>query len=243
MTKPPFTALLLVALLHAATPAVAADDAGSTAPASPAENSDVEAGLLNELKALDEKLVKIEDLRGTFSQEKHTALLKKPLTSSGTVIVKGPSMRWDALKPTPSTTLTSPGEVRIYFPRQKLVEVYRVDERLASVIASPLPRLIVLLKNFKIERQPTKEGANEKHLAIRLTPRTEELGKHLTRVDVSIDRETALAVSMEMVDADEDRVVIAFADLKTNTGVKDEELELKTPSGTKVVRPLEALER
>jgi outer membrane lipoprotein-sorting protein len=43
---------------------------------------------------------------------------------------------------------------------------------------------------------------------------------------------------MEMVDADGDRTTVHFEDVKLNTGLKESDLALKTPSGTKVSYPL-----
>ena len=201
----------------------------------------IDAALLAELKALDKKLEKVEDLRAAITQRKHVSLLKEPLVSTGSVLVKGERTRWDITKPTPSTTLTSSSEIRIHYPRQKLVEVYRVDERLASAIASPLPRLALLLKHFRIERLPTPKDADAaKHLAIRLTPLNDEMKKHIARVEVLIDRASAVTRRMELVDVDGDRTVIDFSAIEVSPGLKAKDFELALPPGTRVVHPLEA---
>ncbi len=232
------------AIAFLAAPQLRANDADSTATIDPV--------LLKELTEIDARLAKIEDLQAAFTQEKRVALLKKPLISKGTVLVKGQHVRWEVTDPSPSTTLTTPGEIRIHYPKQKLVEVYKVDERMAAVVASPLPRLEVLRKHFKIERaaepkaghdEPTKEDGKEATLLrLRLTPLKEELSKHIARVDVVIDREQAIAKRIEIVDADGDRTAITFDGLQTNKGVKDERFKLDLPAGTRVVRPLEAVE-
>lgn len=237
--------LIIAILCLAAANSLARDvPAGKAEPKAPADaTADIKPGLLKELAAIDARLATIEDLQGRFTQEKHVALLKKPLTSTGQVFVKGTHIRWQVDEPSPTITLTSPGEVRIHYPKDKLVEVYRVDERLSSVVASPLPRLAVLVKHFKIERSPgAKDEKEDGLLRIRLTPRKEELSRHIARVEVTIDIEHALAKRMEIVDADGDRTAISFESLKANRGVKDEQFKLDLPAGTRVVRPLEAAE-
>jgi len=234
----PFTALLLVFIAvcaHGDDGAKAKDDA-----------PDIEPALLEQLKSLDAKLAKIQDMRARFTQAKHVSLPKKPLISQGNVLIKGEHMRWDVTKPRPSTTLTSAKEIRIHYPEQKVVEVYAIDERLSSVIASPMPRLNVLLRNFKVEREAAPKGASEegeKHrLYLRLSPRGEELKKHITRVNVTLDTERALAERIEMVDVDGDRTEITFDAIELNVGLKDDAFELKLSAGTRVVHPLEAVE-
>ena len=234
-------AQLAAALLLAMAALCGADDAKKVDDDKP----DVAPALLAELKELDERLAKIQDMQADFTQAKHVSLLKRPLISQGEVLVKGEQMRWDVSKPSPSTTLTSAKEIRIHYPQQKIVEVYAIDQRLSSVIASPLPRLDVLLRNFTIERIVPKQQTEEQSetlLHIRLTPRGEELRKHITRVNVTIDRKQALAQRIEMIDIDGDRTEISFEGIKLNVGLKDEQFELKLPAGTRVVRPLEAVE-
>lgn len=205
------------------------------------DGGEPEAGLLSELKALDQKLEKIKDLKAKITQSKHVALLKDPLTSHGSMLVMGERMRWDIVKPAASTTLTSATEIRIHYPHQKIVEVYTVDQRMASVIASPLPRLAMLLKHFQMERLPLPKDVDEaKFLAVRLKPRNEELKKHLDRVDVLIQIESAVTRRMEMVDVDGDRTVIDFESIELNTNLKPGDFDITLPPGTRIVHPLDA---
>lgn len=200
----------------------------------------IEAALLAELKALDEKLEKVKDLKSKITQTKHVALLKDPLISQGSALVMGEQMRWDITKPALSTTLTSAAEIRIHYPQQKIVEVYAVDQRMASVIASPLPRLATLLKHFHIERHALPKDADAtKLISLRLTPLHDDLKKHLEHVDVIIERASAVTSRMDMVDVDGDRTTIDFHSIELNTGLKPGDFDLTLPPGTRIVRPLE----
>jgi outer membrane lipoprotein-sorting protein len=46
--------------------------------------------------------------------------------------------------------------------------------------------------------------------------------------------------AIEIVDPDGEQTVIRFANVQTDTGITDAMLELNAPTGTRVVRPLEA---
>lgn len=237
-----FTALRW--LLLALTVALMAPNLSAAPTTDEEEAKPIEAELLAELKSLEEKLAKVEDLQANITQSKHVALLKKPLVSLGTIKVKGERMRWDITNPSASTTITSASEIRIHYPQQKIVEVYRVDQRVASVIASPVPQLAVLTKHFHIERLATPKGADaSKQLDIRLVPRSDELKKHIERVNVSIDRLSAFVRQMEMVDVDGDRTVISFEEIETNIGLKSSDFDLQLPAGTHIIHPLEGAKK
>src|SRR6476619_4900068 len=92
----------------------------------------VDPALWDRMLQVNQLSEKVADLTAHFEQQKFTPMLKKPLTSSGTVRVLGSTMRWDTDKPEPSVILADEKEFRLYYPTQKLVEIYPIDKRLAS---------------------------------------------------------------------------------------------------------------
>lgn len=209
--------------------------------APPQKPADIEAPLWNTLVELDAKVAKIRDFSADFEQQKFTALLRHPMVSRGRVLVKGPRMRWDTASPRRTVMTLDPHEVKIYYPDEKLVEIYRLGDRLADLAASPLPRLAVVVKHFRIAAlHDDHAGADD--VSIRLTPRDEELAKHVDHVDVRIDRRTGCTAAMSLTDADGEKTVITFAHVEIDRGIEDAALELHLPPGTKVSRPLEAVE-
>ena len=206
--------------------------------------ADEPPALRAKLDDIDRRAAAVSDLSGRFRQEKFTALLKKPLVSSGRVRTKGAVVRWDTETPEPAVLHADGREIRMYYPKQSVVEVYPIDRRLAELAASPLPRLAALRQHFSIEQltsdqQPQAERDDPNRLALRLVPTDEFLGEHVDEVRVTLDVAAAGVVRVEMDDADGDRTVIRFLDVKTNTGIKPADLELVLPAGTKVSRPLE----
>ena len=221
--------ILAIALALAATGAVAADEP---------------AALRARLDDIDRRAAAVSDLSGRFRQEKFTALLKKPLVSSGRVRTKGAVVRWDTETPEPAVLHADGKEIRMYYPKQSVVEVYPIDRRLAELAASPLPRLAALRQHFSIEQlprdqQPQAERDDPNRLALRMVPTDELLGKHVDEVRVTLDAAAASVVRVEVDDADGDHTVIRFLDVMTNTGIKPSDLELVLPAGTKVSKPLE----
>ncbi len=210
------------------------DPPPATAPAS-------DPRLLEELQQLQHKLEQVRDLTTKFTQEKHTPLLRKPLVSTGEIRILGKLMRWDTHKPAPSVMLISEEGIRLYYPKQKLLEIYRLDQQLARLAASPVPRIDVMQEHFAFSRIPASEqgeAVDGRYLPVRLTPRQQTLAQHIDEVRLLIDRETAYLRQMEMVDTDGDRTIIRFEDVKLNTGLTQQELTLEPPPGTRISHPL-----
>ena len=199
------------------------------------------------LEDIDRRAGRAADLAGRFRQEKHTALLKRPMVSAGRIRMKGPVVRWDTESPEPGVLYSDGREIRMYYPRQSTVEVYPIDQRLSDLAASPLPRLAVLRQHFRIEPAPPdpQRGTRRpdpEQLEIRLTPNDTYLAQHVEEVRVTLDTAAARVTAVDMLDTDGDRTLIRFTDLKTDTGIRDRDLDLVLPAGTKVSRPLDGVQ-
>ncbi len=254
--------LCLAVLVATAVPRARAEGGpAATSPASRPASAAVRPGIADpdlrrRLEEIDARGGRIADLTAHFEQARHTPLLKKPLVSSGRVLVKGSRVRWTVEKPQPSVMVSSAKEIRIYYPQQKTVEVYDLDQRLGELAASPLPRLALLVKHFAIEAlapgapgAPGTLGAAEEGepparpglVRLRLLPADAGLRSHVAEVDVDLDPDLALAVGVTMIDPDGDRTIMRFSDIQLNRGLPDSALELEVPQGTTVVRPLEKM--
>ena len=218
-------------------------DAPASAPTSRPAN--VEPATWQRMLDIDQRAGQITDLTADFEQEKFTAMLKKPLVSSGRVFVRGSTMLWDTRKPEPSQLQITEREARIYYPAQKIIEVYQVQEKLGQLAASPLPRLSVLRQHFDFEAIPVAEmgeSDDTKFFAVRMTPTQPELREHVEQVRVLLDATRGLIVRLEMRDSDGDRTLITFSNVKTNVGLGEEQLKISAPADVKITRPLAAVE-
>lgn len=229
--------------------------APSAPPAAPVESAPPEAAkpsaaaeeprdeeLEKRLVAIDAAAAKVESLRGRFVQTKHTALLKKPLVSSGTFVVKGELARWETREPRPSVMAVDEGRLRLYFPEQKVVEVYELGEDVREFAGSPLPRLEKLRGSFRISRcrevEPAKPEEGARMLGLELTPREGRMKEHVARIRVLIDTDVPAVSRMEIEDADGERTVIELLEVSANAAVKDADVEFSPPRGTREVYPL-----
>jgi outer membrane lipoprotein-sorting protein len=195
------------------------------------------------LVEVDARGAQVKDLKADFTQQKFTPLLKKPLTSTGTILIKGSASLWTTVHPEPTVMRIDDKRLQLLYPRQKVLEVYATDQKMGSLAASPFPRLDVLKKHFSFAQLPTKDldptAREGETVALRMQPLEPELRKHIDEVQVLLQVATGFVLKATTIDPDGDRVVLSFSNIRINGGVADRELELVVPQGVKVTHPLE----
>jgi outer membrane lipoprotein-sorting protein len=198
------------------------------------------------LDTLDARAAQISDLSADFEQKKFTTLTTDPLVSSGAVRACDDVARWDTQAPQPSVLYSNGREFRLYYPDQKLEEIYPVGASLSDMLSSPLPRFHALAAHFRIETadiSALSDLGNLPHanhlLVVRLVPTDDSIRQHIQEVVLAIDSDQATALAMRTVDADGDRTDVLFRHVKMNTGMKAGDLDLQIPAGTTVSHPLE----
>ena len=82
-----------------------------------------------------------QDLIADFVQEKRSPLLRKPLVSRGSVKARGGLVLWDTIEPQRMQMSIDPKTLRMYYPDQKTIEEYPIEQQLGMMASSPLPRL------------------------------------------------------------------------------------------------------
>ena len=137
--------LLCLALLAGLLPARAAE-------LSPAERTTL-------LAQLRDVHAKEPTLQATFSEQRNSHLLNKPVTSEGVVYFSVPDkFRREVHTPSPSTTVSDGHSMWIYYPSFKEVEVYTLgqrsqfDESLAALTAGLNFQRIDEFYNFRAYR-------------------------------------------------------------------------------------------
>ncbi len=205
----------------------------------PSTANDIES----RLSKLDVITADIRDVTADFQEKVFTAMLKKPLSSQGKVFVKGKRTHWKTIKPTAVSLLTGDDHIAIYYPSRNTVEMYALDQHLRSLAISPLPKLAMLRRNFTIEPDTrSAEPSPANVLLLRLTPKNDSVREYIEEIFVRVDESIGLANQVEMIDADGDRTVITFTNIRTNVGITDEQVELHVPKNVTTVYPLEGRE-
>ncbi|MDB5325966.1 MAG: hypothetical protein JWM57_1535 [Phycisphaerales bacterium] len=198
--------------------------------------AELDAALLKRLEAVDAKVAAVKDLAAKFEQKKFSPLLKKPITSTGTIRALGDAMLWLTESPEPTQLRIDGQTLQLLYVNQKSLEVYPLKGKMASMAASPLPRLATLKEKFDLAADPDAKAGE---LALVLTPKDPELKPFIDRVRVRLNEAVGVVERFELTDPDGERTEITFSDPKLNTGLAAKDLDLTPPAGTKTMRPLD----
>ncbi|CAG0990680.1 hypothetical protein PHYC_02278 [Phycisphaerales bacterium] len=194
------------------------------------------------LQALDDAASKVKGLRARFVQRKFTPMLKKPLVSSGTLAVKDARSRWDTERPRPSVMTIDDTSLCIFYPDQKVQEVFALTQDVRGFSGSPLPRVQTLRQHFDIAQSPlpddTKPADQPRLLSLSLAPKAESLKAHVLRVAVIVDTSVPCATKVTMEMPDGDRTEIDFDHVVLVEQLDDKEVTFTPPAGTRVEHPL-----
>ena len=178
--------------------------------------------------------------RANFDQEKLSPLLRDPIRSSGRVRIAAEVSRWDTDPPNPSVMLMRDGEMRIYYPQQATLEVYELDNPKFRMAMSPTPDFAFLREHFSIEEM-TPLG--ESGLRLVLLPDDEGFAQAIEAVEVAVDPSRGGMQMIAVTDIDGETTTLRFRDIELNPDLAAADLELAVPRDTKIVRPLDAVER
>jgi outer membrane lipoprotein-sorting protein len=117
---------------------------------------------------------------------------------------------------------------------------------MADLVASPIPRLATLKQQFTFEpldaataKRDAPDLADQPDVVpLRLKPTEAFLKEHVREVRVLLDSKSARMLCVTTIDADGDRTVMRFSDVKINTGLKPADVQLNVPADVKVSRPM-----
>lgn len=226
---------------------------GSTGESAEREPADARDGaLLQRLNEIDDRLGKIEQMRARFRQSRTIPMLRRPMVSSGTLLMRDGAIRWDTLEPAPSTMLVSEGEIRLYYPESAILEIYSTTggstgaadagDLPAQARGGARPRLSQLRDRFTITEIPASSFENAPAgdlLGLELTPIDEPTAAQVRRVRVLIDTAIPMVRRVQITNAEGELTDIELSDLRFDRPISAEQMRLRVPEGTLISRPME----
>ncbi|MEM7626681.1 MAG: outer membrane lipoprotein carrier protein LolA [Planctomycetota bacterium] len=183
--------------------------------------------------------VPVVTYRATFDQEKLSPLLREPIRSRGRVRIADGVSRWDTNPPNASTMTMREGELRIYYPQQYTLEIYELDNPKFRLAMSPTPDFTFLREHFTIKEL---HQSGEHRLEVVLDPADEDFAEAIEQVQVMVDRELGGMQMIAVTDVDGETTTLRFRDIELNPDIDPQDLVLAVPEGTKLVKPLDAMD-
>jgi outer membrane lipoprotein carrier protein len=178
------------------------------------------------------------DLRAKFRQTVTSRSLGQTTEESGVLLLKRPGkMRWEYQKPEPKLFVTDGKTLWFYRPADKEVREQAIDDAMTSRL--PMAFLAGdcrLRQEFSItavEHSGTKASPTTRILDLR--PTRPEAG--IARMLVEVKLQSFLVEKTTLFDAVGNTSVIAFSEIKVNSGIEDQQFRFTPPPGVTVVPP------
>ena len=189
-----------------------------------------------ELKNLLAAVRQNRSTQADFQEQRVIRLMKKPVTSSGTVWFQTPNkFRREVKGNSPSVTVSDGRELWIYYPNFKSAERYPLGK------GSPLDATVAAinsalnLENVETSFNISAEKSDNGH-ELALLPRTVAMKRVFQKLDLRINSEFRVERT-DMLLPNGDRIVTTYSNQK-RAPIPVSTFEFKPPAGTEVSTPL-----
>jgi len=148
-------------------------------------------------------------------------------------------IKTDNGKPVLKDMVYADGTGKLYEPRLKQMQVFKLGERKAQ-----LDTFLTLgfggsgqdlKKNWNVTYAGTESVGGVSAAKLQLVPKDPEVAKSAPKVTLWVDLDRGVAVKQQRFDPAGNYVVFSYANLKLNGGVPSNAFEIKTASGTQIV--------
>jgi chaperone LolA len=186
--------------------------------------------------ALQRQRAEMPAMSATFTEERTTRLLNKPVLSSGTLAFQTPNkFRRELTGSAPSTTVCNGSELWIYYPKFNEAEHYTLANE--QMLEDSLAALTAGLNFDGIEKHfryaVAKEGGGHRIL---LSPRRAGLKRILTTLTVWLDADGVIQKTDASLPKG-DRIVTTYKNVRS-AKQSDGKFEFTPPAGVNVTTPL-----
>jgi outer membrane lipoprotein carrier protein len=190
----------------------------------------------DELRNLLAAIRQNRSTKADFQEERVIRLMKKPITSSGTVWFQVPNkFRREVKGNSPSVTVSDGRDLWIYYPNFKSAERYPLGK------GSPLDATVAAinsalnLENIETSFNVTATKSDNGH-ELALLPRTAAMKRVFQKLDLRINSEFRVERT-DMLLPNGDRIVTTYSN-QARAAIPTSTFEFKPPAGTEVTTPL-----
>jgi len=195
------------------------------------------------LKQLDAQAAGFRSLTADLDRTKVTVVVNDKSTESGQISVRSDDkMRIEVTQPDPRTILRNGNEFYIYNPKIHRVEEYDLGNKKSVVDQFLLLGFGTsgssLKESYNITEQGEETLDNHKVVRLELLPKTDEVKKQLSKIQLWLDESTWLPVQQQFFETGSgDYFIIHYRNIKRNVRISDDEFKPHWPHGTTKVQP------
>jgi outer membrane lipoprotein-sorting protein len=182
-------------------------------------------------------------LTADIEQIKYTAVVNDTSSETGKIFVRrDQKMRIDLAKPDPKTILRTGDSLFIYTPKINRVEEYNLGRH--RDIIDQYMRLGFgtksqdLRKSYDIKLRGEEEIDHHKTLLLELTPKSEEVRKQITKIQMSVDESSWLPIQQKFFEASGgDYFLVKYSNMMKNLKIDDSKFKPDWPKNANHVKP------
>jgi len=197
----------------------------------------------NVLKQLDARAADFQSLTADLERTKVTVVVNDKSTESGQIWVRrDDKMRIEVTQPDARTILRDGDFFYLYNPKIHRVEEYNLGKKKSVVDQFLLLGFGTsgssLKDSYDISLQGEETIESRKVLRLELLPKTDEVKKQLSKIELWLDESTWLPVQQQFFETGSgDYFIIHYRNINRNVRIPDGEFKPRWPHGTTKVQP------
>jgi outer membrane lipoprotein-sorting protein len=195
------------------------------------------------LQQMDREQAGFQSLTANIERTKVTVVVNDRSTETGQISVRRDGkMRIDVTAPDPKTILRDGDHLYIYTPRIARVEEYDIGKHRAIV-----DQLLLLgfgtsgeslKKNYVITLEGEESLGGQKTVKLELTPRSDDLRKQISKIELWLNEATWLTQQQEFVETGSgDYSTVRYSNMARNVSIPDSRFRAEWPKGVTRVKP------
>jgi outer membrane lipoprotein-sorting protein len=195
------------------------------------------------LAMMDKSAGDFRTLTANVEYIKYTAVVKDSSSETGQIFVRrDQKMRIDFTKPDPRTILRTGDSFFIYTPKIKRVEEYNlgkdrttVDQYLSLGFGT---KSQVVRRNYDVTLTGQEDVESRKTFLLELTPKSPDVRKQITKVQMWIDPSSWLPLQQKFfLAASDDYLLIKYSGMMKNLKINDSKFKPDWPKDVARVKP------
>src|ERR1700732_1757969 len=179
------------------------------------------------LSMMDKSAADFRSLTADIEHIKYTDVVKDSSTETGQIFVRrDQKMRIEILKPDPRTILRSGDSLFVYTPKIKRVEEYDLGKNRAMVDQYVLlgfgTKSQNMLKSYDVKLTGEEQLDGRKTYLLELTPKSEDIRKQITKIQMWIDTSSWLPVQQKFYETGTaDYIQFHYSNVMKNLKIPD----------------------
>jgi outer membrane lipoprotein-sorting protein len=195
------------------------------------------------LAMMDKSAADFRSLTADIEHTKYTDVVKDTSTETGQIFVhRDQKMRIEITKPDPRTILRTGDSLFVYTPKIKRVEEYDLGKNRSLVDQYVLlgfgTKTQNILKSYEVTLTGEEELDHRKTLVLELTPKSDEIRRQITKIQMWIDQSSWLPLQQKFFEATAgDYFLFHYSNIMKNLKINDAKFKQDWPKDVSRVKP------